>query len=432
MLSYIKRKLPYNLKIRKYVGQAKWLIASLINPKTLEWIEIVWITWTDWKTTTTTFCAQLLQYLGVPTAMMSSETYFINWKYHPNKTKRTTASPFEVYEFINEAKQAWCKIVILEVSSHALEQWRVYWINFDYSIITNLSQEHLDYHWTMDEYARSKAKLFLRTKKYAIMPKDLNKKEIFKQHIRTNIIETYVWDNLINKNMLIARNMRFANHWTYFDLYYKDEIIRNIFLPVIWHFNVDNLLFAIALASIVKIDKPKMTLKDAIEKLEKVPWRLDDLNCWQNFRVWISYAVTPQALEKTLKYAQSVKNELWRVWVVFWATWWQHDKWKRPIMWEIAWLYADFSVITDDETYGEDSMQIINDVLKWVKLTQWEYKVIQDRWEAILYALKNAKRWDIVIVTWMWNFETRNIWWIEEEWSDKKVIEEFLYHTLSK
>lgn len=425
MIWYIKRTLPYNMSLRKYWWTTKWIIANVFSSHTLKWIEIVWITWTDWKTTTTSFCSQLLQYLWVPTAMMSSETHSINWKVFPNKTKRTTSSPFEIYSFIKKAKKAWCKIIILEISSHALEQWRVFWIKFDYSIVTNLSQEHLDYHWNMKEYAKSKAKLLERTKKYVIIPKDLNEKEIFKEYIKTDIIETYVWDNLINKNILIARNMRFANHWNYFDLYYKDEIIRNIFLPIIWHFNVDNLLYAIALASLVKIENPRMTLTSAIWKLEKVPWRLDDVNLWQNFRIWISYAVTPQALEKTLKYAQTVKNEVWKVWIVFWATWWQHDKWKRPIMWEISWLYSDISIITDDETYGENSMKIIDEIVRWIKLTKWEYIIIQDRKEAIHHTLKNAKRWDIVIISWMWNFDTRNVWWKEEEWNDKKIIEEF-------
>lgn len=430
MLSHIKRSLPYNMPVRKYWWQTKWVIASLINKNALKWIDIVWITWTDGKTTTTAFCGQLLQILWVPTAMMSSETHSINWKTYPNKTKRSTASPFEIYNFIKKAKKEWCKIVILEVSSHAIEQWRTYWIEFDYSIVTNLSQEHLDYHWNMEEYAKSKAKLFLKTKKCAIIPRDLNEKELFLKCIKTDVIETFVWDNLINKNVIISRNMRFANHWTYFDLYFKDEIIKNIFLPVIWHFNVDNLLYAIALVSLIKIEKPTMTLIEAIWKLEKVPWRLDDLHYWQNFRIWISYAVTPQALEKTLKYAQSVKNELWKVWVVYWATWWQHDKWKRPIMWEISWIYADMSIITDDETYGEDSMLIINDVLKGLRWTQWEHLVIQDRLKAIHYVLKNARRWDILIICWMWNFDTRNIWWIEEKWSDKGAVEDYYKLTI--
>ena len=160
MLEYLKRKLPHNLKIRKTFWILKGFFAYLKNFWVLNWIEIIWITWTDWKTSTTIFTAQLLQNLWIKTAAMSSELYFINWEFSENKSKRTTASPFKIFEFIKKAKKLWFEKIILEVSSHSLEQWRLFWINFDYSIITNLSQEHLDYHWTIQKYAKTKAFVF--------------------------------------------------------------------------------------------------------------------------------------------------------------------------------------------------------------------------------------------------------------------------------
>ena len=425
MISYIKRKIPYNLSIRKYWWITKGALAFLKNKDILKWIEIVWITWTDWKTTTTCFAAQLLQLLWVKTAMMSSEVHSINWKTIPNKSKRTTAWAGEIFKFIKQAKSEWCKIIILEVSSHALEQGRVFWIEFDYAIITNFSQEHLDYHVTMKSYAESKAQLFSKTKKCVILPRNLTERKIFEKEIQCDIIETYFWDNLRNENILNASNLRYSNHWTYFDLHYKKQIINDIFLPVIWDYNVENLLFAIGLVSLIQRDNVQMTLKEAISKLEKVPWRLDDLNFGQNYKIWLSYAVTPKALEKNLRFWQEVKEQSWKVWVVYWATWGQHDRQKRPIMWEISWIYADYSVITDDETYWEDSLEIIRDVEKWIIWTKWNYQIIPDRKEAIFYTLNNAKKWDIVIVTGLWSFDSRNIWWIEEKWSDKEVIGRF-------
>ena len=95
-------------------------------------------------------------------------------------------------------------------------------------------------------------------------------------------------------------------------------------------------------------------------------------------------------------------------------------------MWEIAGLYADYSIITDDETYWEDSMEIINDIEKWIKETNGEYIVMQDRKEAIKFAIQNARQWDIVIITGLWAFESRNIWWKESEWSDLEIVKEFV------
>jgi len=430
MIWYIKRKIPYNLSIRKNWWKTKWIIAFLKNKKLLDGIEVIWVTWTDWKTTTSNFIAELFFNLWTPVAMMSSEHHFINWEYLENKTKRTTSSPFEIFKFIKKAKEQWVKTVVLEVSSHALEQWRVFWIPFDYSIVTNVSREHLDYHKTMQNYAESKAKLLKSTKKCVIFPKNIQEKDIFKKEASCDIIETFVWEWFLNKNIAIARNLNYKKTWTEFDIHYKWIVFRKIFLPVIWDYNVENLLFAITLNFLINKNTSDSDLKDAVLKIKEIPWRLDELTFWQEFRIWNSYWVTPNAIEKLLKYAQNVKEVKWKVWIIYWATWGQHDHTKRPVLWKITWTYADFSVITDDETYWEDSMKIIKEVEAWIIWTKWKYKIIQDRGEAIKYAISNAKKGDIVIVTWMWNFDTRNIWWVEEEWSDvgfvKKEVEKKL------
>lgn len=440
MINFIKRKLPHNLKIRKTFWIIKGFFAYLKNFWVLNWVEIIWITWTDWKTSTTIFTAQLLQNLWIKTAAMSSELYFIDWEFSENKTKRTTASPFEIFKFIKKAKEKWVKTFILEVSSHSLEQWRLFWINFDYSIITNLSQEHLDYHWTIANYAKTKAKIISKTKKSVIIKKNILEKNTFEEKIfseKLKKIEVFVWELESKKNNLfIWNNLRFEKDWTLFDLNFWWEKISDLKLNVLWAYNIENICFWIAVSKeILKDWWEKFSdiknnfwekLKKSVSEIKKVPWRLDEFDFWQDFKIWISFWVTPQAIEETLKYAQNLKEKYWKVYLVFWATWWQHDHWKRPILWEVSWNFADFSILTDDETYWEDSMKIIFEVEEWIKKTTWEYKIIQDRWDAIRFALWNAKKWDIVIITWMWNFDSRNVWWVEEKWSDKEVCREFL------
>jgi UDP-N-acetylmuramoyl-L-alanyl-D-glutamate--2,6-diaminopimelate ligase len=439
MLDYLKRKLPHNLKIRKTFWIIKGFFAYLKNFWVLNWVEVIWVTWTDWKTSTVIFTAQLFQNLWIKTAAMSSELYFINWKFIDNKSKRTTASPFEIFKFIKKAKEEWVEKIILEVSSHSLEQWRLFWINFDYSVITNLSQEHLDYHWTIKNYAKTKAKIISKTKKSVIIKKNILEKNIFEEEIWKNKnkkIEVFTWEWLINKNLFIWNNLRFENDWTLFDLNFWNIKWWKIFdlkLNVLWAYNIENIIFWIWVAHEILWEKLFENfwedLKNSISKIKKVPWRLDELDFWQDFKIWISFAVTPQAVEETLKYAQKLKNKNWKVYLVFWATWWQHDHWKRPILWEIAWNWADFSVLTDDETYWEDSMKIISEVEEWFKSSilgaTWKYKIIQDRWDAIRFALWNAKKWDVVIITWMGAFDSRNIWWIEEDWNDWLICKEF-------
>lgn len=426
MLNYIKRKLPHNLKIRKIFWKFKWILSYFSNKKILDWIEIIWVSWTDWKTTTCNFIAQLFFNLKIPVAMMSSEQHFLDWEIIENKSKRTTSSAFEIFEFIKKAKKKWIKIIILEISSHSLEQWRVFWFSFDYSVITNLSREHLDYHKTIENYAKTKAKLFEKTKKLAILPKNILEKNIFNLSISCEKIETFIWEKSSEKNTAIAKNLIFKKSWTQFDLDYKWKVMQKIFFPVLWDYNVENLLFAIILAKKVNKYISEKSLKIAISKIKLIPWRLDELKFWQKFRIFNSFAVTPFAIEKLLKYAQKIKEKKWKVWIIYWATWGQHDHTKRPFMWEITGKFADFSMITEDETYWEDSMKIIKEVEKWIIWTKWEYKIIQERSGAISYVLENAKKEDIVIITWMWSFNTRNIWGIEEKWSDIEFIKNFL------
>lgn len=430
MLTKLLHKIPHNLKVRKLWWKTKWLLAYLRNWQLLDDVIIIWITGTDWKTTTTCFTGQLLQLLGIPTAIMSTETLMINWKAFQNISKRTTAGSSEIYSFIKQAKSEGCRVIVLEVSSHALEQGRVAWIKFDYSIVTNVSHEHLDYHESLDEYALSKSKLLTMTTRCAIIPHSLYNKRLFTSSTNADILEIAIWDEIKDKSIIVAKNIYYKDHWTTFDLHYHGEVVEKVHLPVMWTFNLENLLFAIALSTRISRPWVGLTLKEAVAKLEKVPWRLDDLNFGQDFKIWLTFWVTPKAIEKLLRFAQWLKDELGKVILVFGATWGQHDKTKRPVMWQIAWYFADLSVITDDEPYTEDPFDILAEIESWIKPTWSNYVIIQDRYSAISYALSNASKGDIVIFTWIWNLLTRNVWWKEISWNEKEIIKSLVDENL--
>ncbi|MCD5382783.1 hypothetical protein LR002_01530, partial [Candidatus Gracilibacteria bacterium] len=423
MINFIKNKLPHNLKIRKTFGILKGFLAYLINFGVLNGVQIVGITGTDGKTSATIFTAQLLQNLGIKTAAMSSELFFLDGKILENKTKRTTASPFVIFNFIKKAKNKGVKLIIIEVSSHSLEQGRLFGINFDYSAVLNLSQEHLDYHGTIEKYAQSKAKIIGKAKKSVILQKNILCKDVFisafEKSKKLFLQEVFLGEGLINKKILIGKKIRNFDDGILFDLEFFGEKISDLKLNILGEYNVENLLFSLAIFNeILKNSDEKIfdnsenfselrkkflkykenneenfikifedEIKKSVSKIFPIPGRFDELKFGQDFKIFISFAVTPQAVEKTLKYSQKIKLENGKVFLVFGATGGQHDHGKRPILGEVAGNFADVSVLTDDETYGEDSMKIMSEVEPGLKKSGGEYEIIQDRGEAIRFAL---------------------------------------------
>ncbi|MBT4937158.1 hypothetical protein HON22_04530, partial [Candidatus Peregrinibacteria bacterium] len=164
MLPFLRKIIPEDSPIRKSYSWSKAIAAKILYSNPSKNLKVIGITGTDGKTSTTHFTAELLELLGLKVAMSSTEEIWMAGERRNNTTKRTTLSPFIVQKFLQEAKEKQCDVVVLEVSSHAITQGRILGIEFDGAAVSNISQEHCNYHGSLENYAKTKAELFRKVK----------------------------------------------------------------------------------------------------------------------------------------------------------------------------------------------------------------------------------------------------------------------------
>jgi len=388
---------------------------------------IIWVTWTNWKTTTTNIIARWLKSSWKKVFMFSTVNYFIGDNEYRNDTKMTSPDPFLLQSLLKKAKNEWCSIAVIETSSHALFFNRVWWIEYDIAVLTNISQDHLDLHRNMDNYVKTKLKLFKNlisnarkpnVKKTAIINIDSEYKELFLAETYDNLI-TFWFDFTSNlKPLNIENNINTTN----FTVKIPDDTLK-IETKLRWNFNIYNILWAIWVFLSLWI-KPRV-IEESINSIKYIPGRLEEIENEYWFKIFIDYAHTPDALENVL---ETIKQIEWvnRIITVFWATW-DRDKQKRPIMWQIVSKLSDEVILCEDDCYTESFESIIKDVIPWIERKEWEnFWIIEDRKDAIRTALLKASINDVVLIAWKWDEHViiRNEWVFE--YNDKQAVLEIL------
>jgi UDP-N-acetylmuramoyl-L-alanyl-D-glutamate--2,6-diaminopimelate ligase len=436
MLHILRTYIPETSVLRKAYSWSKAVLANLIYQNPSKHLVIIGITGTDGKTTTSHFTAELLQLLGVKVAMASTEEIWIGSNKQNNTTKRTTLSPFFIQKFLQKAHKESCKAVILEISSHALSQGRVLGIDFNIAAITNISQEHGNYHGDLKDYAKIKAKLFqyvAQTKKeksLLIANKNMQFFDLFSQ-IKPDITQTFSLSSekrSITKNDtdFIATILEVHNSKSIFSLYSQGKKTEAICLNIPGSYNIENALIAIQIALFFNISLDTIIKK--IPELNSIAGRLQKIpNLPSSIEVYIDFAVTPGALEKVLTSLK--QSNTGKIFIVFGATGKNHDHAKRPLMGKVTSTHADFVVLTEDETYGEDNDKIMKEVASGFDKKKKNFTIIPDREKAIHYALANAKKNDIIVISGMGNFNTRNNGEQEIPWSDTECVHKFFKYT---
>ena len=384
-------------------------IANTINWNPSKDFFIVWITGTNWKTTVANMLHKMFSDLVAPTVMISTAWMKIWNKNIINDKKMTSLDPYELQSILVEAKHQWCKIAIIEVSSHWLDQYRFEWITFDYAILTNITRDHLDYHKTMHEYAKVKKKLFqyvLRNKKetkYASFPAD---DKIGKERFNEMAFDKKINFSIQNSSMLKAENIIEWKNETTFDIKFLWRTY-NTTSNILWNYNIYNYLAALSVWIQIWID-----IKQCINSLSSFKWvsgRMEKIT-HNDTTYFVDYAHTPDALEKTLQFLHRLKWDN-RLIILYWAPW-NRDREKRPTMWNIVQKYANISIATDDDPDTENRLSILNQLTK--EINSNKNFIIPERKLAIKFATQIAKPWDIVMLAWKWhepiqytNFGTR-------------------------
>ncbi|MDO8240516.1 MAG: UDP-N-acetylmuramoyl-L-alanyl-D-glutamate--2,6-diaminopimelate ligase [Candidatus Moranbacteria bacterium] len=426
----MKKLIPQSIKNIYHLAQA--VVANFAYGFPSRNIKVIGVTGTNGKTTTCQMIAKILEEAGHTVAMASTINFKLGAEEWVNVTKYTTLSPFATQKFIKKAVEAKCDYLILETSSHSLDQCRVWGIHYAVAVITNVTREHLDYHKTIEQYRQAKAKLFGMAD-VAVVNLDMEKPEEFLQY--NNAVKFGYSLKDTNHKIQDTKKSQISNlkSQNIFANNIKLDIYNSAFqvsgcefkINLPGEFNIENSLAAVAVGISQNISLEQSA--NALAKITGVAGRLESIANDKNLNVMIDYAVTPDSLQKLYQYLTSVKKTDSRIIAVF-GSCGERDRGKRPLMGEIVSASADYVIVTNEDPYHEDPQQIINEVASGVKnKTEGQnFWKIFDRREAIAKALSLAKANDIVIVTGKGAEETMAVGDQRIEWNDKKVIQEEL------
>lgn len=346
---------------------------------------MVGVTGTNGKTTTTYLIKSVLDHIGKKVGIVGTiENRIGDKKLH---TERTTPESLELCELFDMMIKEDVTHTIMEVSSHSLDLHRVDFCKYDIGIFTNLTQDHLDYHITMENYKQAKGKLF-EISKNAVINIDDAAGEYMISKAKGRIL-TFGIDNDAD---LKAENMNItANGVTYTLKYDGREYDVDINIP--GKFSIYNSLGSIGACILMGI--PMEDILAGLKENYGVPGRFQTIKSCKGFNAIVDYAHTPDGLENILNTAKEfVKGRI----ITVFGCGGDRDRTKRPIMGEIAGRLSDVCIITSDNPRTEDPEQILKDVEAGTKKTACPYECICDRKEAIFHAVDMAKEGDVIVV----------------------------------
>jgi len=358
-----------------------------------EKLRVTGITGTNGKTTTSFLIESILQAVGRKSALVGTVEYHVAGKVLP--APHTTPEALDLARLLSEALGAGATEAVMEVSSHALEQQRVFGIPFDVAVFTNLTRDHLDYHQTMERYFDAKGILFrgcgTEPPRVAVINIEDEYGAKLAQSSKSELRLTYG----IAAGDFHAENVDSGRNGMRFDIVMQGGTIP-IWSPLVGRVNVYNILAAAAAA--YGRDCPAQAIEQGVAALTHVPGRFERVDCGQGFYVVVDYAHTDDALRNLTALARSlVSKDRGRVITVF-GCGGDRDRSKRPLMGEAAGLGSDFVVVTSDNPRSEDPLAIINDVLPGVQRTDVRYTLEPDRRKAIALAIDEAHAGDIVLI----------------------------------
>ena len=354
-------------------------------------IKVIGVTGTNGKTTTTHLIRSILEEAGRPASIMG--TIYAKIGETVLDMDHTTPEAPVIEAFLDASRKAGCQYAIMEVSSHALDLCRVDRINFQAGVFTNLTQDHLDYHRDMDCYRESKLKLFNASLRDDSFYTVVNADDPYAADFITASGTRGHSYGVRSETELKAVDIKTDVKGTTFTVNYGSASFA-ITMKIIGMFNVYNALAAISVALNEGIDIP--VIQAALEKVEGVTGRFEQVDCGQIFTVVVDYAHTPDGLENILSTARELCSN--RLITVF-GCGGDRDRGKRPLMGEIAARYSDFSVVTSDNPRSEEPEAIIADIVPGLeKVANSRYAIIIDRCEAIRHALYLAREGDFVVI----------------------------------
>jgi len=426
MLNFFRKLIPDRHPLRLLFHKIKGFFAALIYFFPADKMIVIGVTGTNGKTTVINLITNILNTAGYKVGMTSTINFQIGEKKWVNAEKQTTLSPFRLQKLLKKMVKAGCKYAVVEVTSHAITQSRVFGINFDMAVVTNVTPDHVEYHGSFNSYLNEKGKLFRKVskgrRKFGV-PKVLVLNADDKYY---NFFNQFVADRKVTYGLksatVYAAEVEKEPEGSRFLLHVPNNAIP-IDLKLPGEFNVYNALAACSVA--LSLQVPIDVIKKGIEDSASVSGRFEHVDKGQNYSVIVDYAHAPEALEQLLSLYRKLTSG--RLISVFGATGGGRDKGKRSEMGRIADEYADYIILTDDDPYEEDEISIIEQISEGISRAEGKnFWKIPDRREAIRLALTQARDDDTVVVSGKGCEEIMIVRGKRVPWNDKEVIEELL------
>lgn len=395
---------------------------------------VIGVTGTNGKSSTVNFIAQILEGLGKKVGYTTTAGFMIAGEEIENKMKMTMPGRFYLQSLIRKMVVKGCDYAIIETSSQGLDQYRHLGVNYDVAVFTNLTPEHIEAHGGFENYKKAKGKLFTHT--FSGMRKKIEGREIDKLSIlnaKSDYIDYYA--NLSDKVnwFLIGDALGRENEivWQDYDFNEKGGFGKmrgiEVEIPLIGKFQHEN-----ALAAIATVEGLGFELRDILEvvkKLRPVSGRLELINFGQPFSVIVDYAYEPYALKALIEVTKQIKHD--RIIGVHGSAGGGRDIARRCLIGKLASEEEDLIIVTNEDPYDEDPRKIIEEVAEGAKkngaIEGENLYLIDDRKEAIKFALESARENDIVLITGKGSEPVMAVAGDKKiPWSDIEVVKEIL------
>lgn len=395
MMESLRRYIPHPLiNIGKHLPKA--VLANIRYGFPAKKLTIIGVTGTDGKTTTVNMIYQILKNAGYKASMISTINARIAGKSYDTGFHVTSPDPVGMQKFIKEAVDNKDEFMVLEVTSHALEQFRVWGINFEIGVITNITHEHLDYHGSFYNYLTAKAKL-IKNVKFAVLNHD---------------------DPNFNKLITLTRGKVIS-----FGLQKNADVNPSNFplqLKILGDFNILNACAAAGVGLALGINPP--VIKKTLENFTSLIGRMEEIKNNRGIRIIVDFAHTPNGLQQALS---TLKPKTSGKLISVFGCAGLRDRQKRPMMGKISAKLADITILTDEDPRFENSHKII-DAIAQAALENGavEGKTLfreHNRAKAIKMAIKMAQKDDTVGIFGKGHEKSMNYQGVEKPWSDQKV-----------
>lgn len=378
-------------------------------------LKLVGVTGTNGKTTTATLLYRIFQFLGYKAGLLSTVVNYADQEAYP--ATHTTPDPISLNALLAKMVEKGCEYAFMEVSSHAVDQQRISGIQFAGGVFTNLTQDHLDYHGTMDNYLAAKKKFFdeLPKSAFALTNIDDKRGSVMLQNTAAQKY-TYSLNNLADFKANILEK-----HFNGTDITINNQPLTIQFVGV---FNVYNLLAVYATTQLLQQDSQQALV--ALSQLTPVSGRFETIHASKGFTVVVDYAHTPDALTNVLSTIHDVLDKEGRIITVV-GCGGNRDKTKRPLMAQEAVRLSHQVILTSDNPRFEEPEMIINDMEDGLTQEQLKHTLsIVDRAQAIKTACTLAKKGDVVLIAGKGHEDYQDVKGVKRHFDDREVARSFI------